>query len=116
MIWSSDNSEERWASPAASTNGSLVKKRRKRSEVRRTADSESTELCHPGGLELQIVQNTYMYTSLAEMRDHLLDTVNVYAVSNQSSAYVLYFSYFSTHGHSITLIVYPSSYIVSDCC
>jgi hypothetical protein len=89
MISSSDDSEERWASPAASTNGSLVRKRRKRSEVHRTADSESSELCHPGGLKLQIVENTYMYTSLSEMRDHLLETVNVYAVSSQSYVYVL---------------------------
>ena len=107
MIWSSDNSEERWASPAASTNGSLVRQKRKRGGVHRTADSESSELCHPGGLKLQIVKNTYMYTSLAEMRDHLLDTVNVYAVSSQSSASVLHCSYSSKYRHPIMLTVYP---------
>lgn len=116
MIWSSDNSEERWASPAASTNGSLVRKRRKRGEVHRTADSESSELCHPGGLKLQIVENTYMYTSLSEMRDHLLETVNVYAVSSQSSVYLLFCSYSTTHSHPIILTVYPLSRFIPDCC
>lgn len=116
MIWSSDNREERWASPAASTNGSLVRKRRKRSEAHRIADSESSELCHPGGLKLCIVKNTYMYTSLAKIRDHLLDTVNVYAVSSQSSVYVLYCSYSLMLINPIILTLYPLSRFMTDCC
>ena len=96
MISSSYNSEVRLASPAASTNGSIARKKRKQSAVRHSADSGFSGLCHPVGdrslgLTLQIVKNKYVYTSLMDTKNHLYETVNVYAVSSLSNIPTLQF-------------------------
>ena len=112
MFGTGNNDEVRRASPAASTNGSLSIKRRKQCDILRNADSEFSELCQPvgdnfHGLKLQIVNSTYVYTSLVDTKNHLYGTVNVYAVSNQSSSYALHDFYSRINRYSYLIDCIP---------
>lgn len=121
MFRTGNNNEVRRASPAASTNGSLSIKRRKQCDVLRNADSEFSELCKPIGdnfqvSKLQIVNSTYVYTSLVDTKNHLYGTVNVYAVSSQSSPHALKTPLLQSNPTPIQLTLHLVKRFMSDCC